>query len=394
VCLFPQLSEADMLTKAVEMAVSANGIRDRFNLGPPHADGRPGLVEYGRQNGIYDDEALEDGPGALEEGRVVRGSHPLCQAVYRMLQLVTTWLAAHRPRAEGDEERPPADVPRTRLVMQILSTSCEAPFAFHRRGNTFVIVTPHDNLHFNGENVHVGAMREILMTLPRFEGELGGRALTHGVLQFGYMFHHKGENDTINMDEVSSWYVQTLERLTNLMPNQEDDSESVPGREEGAEEESEGESSACSDSGTDSELDDVDEPPDVAQGVPVRVMPPGAAGGPGVIRAAPAAVPAAVPAAAPGDSPAVAVASRLRDIYAARAIGIWPPLPSERAEPTLTLPAVQRGLKRLREVTTGAQEQWEMELERITQRASVAAEQWEMELERITQRARVAAEEE
>ena len=88
-----------------------------------------------------------------------------------------------------------------------------------------------------------------------------------------------------------------------------------------------------------------------------------------------AAVPAAVPAAAPGDSPAVAVASRLRDIYAARAIGIWPPLPSERAEPTLTLPAVQRGLKRLREVTTGAQEQWEMELERITQRARVAAEE-------------------
>jgi hypothetical protein len=56
-------------------------------------------------------------------------------------------------------------------------------------------------------------------------------------------------------------------------------------------------------------------------------------------------------------------------------MGIWPPLPSQRAEPTLSLPAVQRGLKRLREVAASAQEQWEMELERITQSARVAAEE-------------------
>eukprot|EP00966_Prymnesium_polylepis_P005023 115633-Prymnesium_polylepis.1 len=70
------------------------------------------------------------------------------------------------------------------------------------------------------------------MTLPRFEGELGGRALTHGVLQFGYMFHDKGDNDTITLADVNEWYGQTLARLINLMPNQEDDAESVPGREE------------------------------------------------------------------------------------------------------------------------------------------------------------------
>ena len=45
------------------------------------------------------------------------------------------------------------------------------------------------------------------------------------------------------------------------------------------------------------------------------------------------------------------------------------------APPTLSLPAVQRGLKRTRRVAGMAQKMWEEELERITQRARVAAEE-------------------
>jgi hypothetical protein len=359
------------------MATRANGTRDRLNLGPPHAHGRSGVVELViRQNGIYNEEALANRNREMAEGRVVQGSHPLCQVVYRMLQLVTTWLAAFRPQAVGDGERPPAEAARTRLVLQILSTSCEEPFAFHLRGNTFVIVTPHDNLHFNGNDVHVGAMREILMTLPRYEGELGGRALTHGVLQFGYMFHDKNDHDTITLADVNEWYAQTLARLTNLMPNQEDDAESVPGREEGAgsevsddepeEEESQRQAAAAAPGG-------------VAQGVAVPVFPPGAVGDPAYeLNADAMAVARAAARAGPGVVEAPLVGGAVRELlrgeaaaYAARMIGIFPPLGPR----PLSLPAVQRGLKRTRRMAVMAQKLWEEDLERVIQRARVAAEE-------------------
>jgi hypothetical protein len=64
-----------------------------------------------------------------------------------------------------------------------------------------------------------------------------------------------------------------------------------------------------------------------------------------------------------------------RDAYAARVMGIFPPLPSEREQATLTLPVVRRGLKRTRTVACIAQKMWEDELERLTQMARDMAEE-------------------
>jgi hypothetical protein len=238
VFLFPQMPEVDMLTKALTMAFRYGGTgyttqsRDWNHLLPSST---PVFVcdHWGSHNGIYDTAMMAIGPSSATAGGAgTMSSHPPCGVAYLILRLVTEWLELNRPGSAGDDDRAPSQGARTRKVVQIASDLCTEPFAFHRRGDTLAIVTPREAVHWNGDEVNVRVMREMLMTLTRYEGDLGGRALCHGVMLFGHMFHDKKDSDFLGMPAVREWYAATLACLNARASRDEDTAESVRGREE------------------------------------------------------------------------------------------------------------------------------------------------------------------
>eukprot|EP00966_Prymnesium_polylepis_P142187 3283338-Prymnesium_polylepis.2 len=216
------MSGKEMLTKAYDMAVEANGAH------MPGMDQECTLLTYEHSNlGLdYDDEAMR---ASFDEFLRVTPSDVHRVAFY-VLGLEGRWLTALRPAAVGDEPRPKADLPLTTKVVAIRSRLAREPFSFHRYGHVFVVVTPWYNDY---ERVSAGTMRVMLTTLPRYESEMGSKAFGYLLPEFGHMFHDKEDDDFISLDDARAWHDQVLFRLKNRMPRDaEEDAESVHGHEE------------------------------------------------------------------------------------------------------------------------------------------------------------------
>ena len=361
--LFPQMNGVEVLYEAMSL------LRSGMNTWLPDV-GEIVRVEAwnGDQCETFDDAVLSMDRFCADHhrpGEEPRGTRRIVhKAAFLALQLCAHWLNLNRT----DAEEGVALFPTIKNVVHVHSFQALENFCFHLE-ETLYIVTGNGVDYETWDDpyafIQKGLLRQIIFALATAEREESAEAMYIMNEEFGHRFHGQMNEHSITVRDLSDFYVEVLQVLRRYRPLASSDDESVRGREEDASDEENEEEAEEPERNVRQRVE-----PEVAQGVAVDLLPVcapalpvGAPDGPGVIEAPLAG------GAAPAAAPAAAESSPAHDIRAARTMGIWPPRPSERAEPTLALPAIRRGFKRLREFTATAQMQWELELHAVTQRA-------------------------